>query len=155
MFALQEDEWSGGGQLQSAKYLRMPIICKWAVFPGWRVKCSLCPGTPPVGHLYENIMFSSCESSNETNAFLVLTLSPTSPNLLFRTWGNVKKLTSRVQSIHSTGSSPGLAWLPDHPPVLLAQFIESQPESTTRLKPYTALEFSGAFLEERHWQTNT
>lgn len=38
------------------------------MFPGQRVKCSLCLRTAPVGELYENLMSDFRQSSHETNA---------------------------------------------------------------------------------------
>lgn len=102
-----------------------------------RVKCSLCHGNAPVGPLYENLTSNSKQTSHETNASLFflpspprlppLTPSSSSPSLSARTGRKFEKLSRSIQSVCGSGSGPGLAWLPGPPPVLLAQWIETQP----------------------------
>lgn len=102
------------------------------MFSGWRVKWGRSCGT--VIWVCPTLLSS-------------LALTPLSPlsSLPDRTWRKLEKVSGRVLSVCGPGSSPGLAWLPDPPPVLLVQFIETQPESTIRLQSSTALEFRRAF----------
>lgn len=98
------------------------------MFPGRKVKCNHCLGRTPVGQLYENLMSPAIE----INASLFLHTHPLS--LPARTWTKFEKLLGGVLSSCGPGSGPWLAWLPDPSLVLLAQFIERQPASTTTLQ---------------------
>lgn len=77
------------------------------MFPGQRVKCSLCPGMAPVGELYENLMSNFRPSSHEANVTIYFfSFTPLLPPYLYLA-GLEESLKSSLQE-----SSPSLALVP-------------------------------------------